>query len=746
MAKEQKQRSSLAKWTRRSFLASAGLVGGGLVLGLTLSPNRLKIFSPEAVSGDEVLLNTWVKVTPDNKITVLIPHSEMGQGSGTGLAQMLAEELEADWAQVLIEQAPATDEYANSDLGRGYTIGEGAMIPAMMYPMIDFAFLKIAAEKIGQLTGGSTAIRATGQYGMRRAGAAAKEMLLKAAAEKWQVSLSSLTVEKGVVRQAGTRRSATFGELATKAATFEPSLKPALKDPQKYTIVGQPKPRLDIPEKVNGSAGFGIDVVVPNMRYAAIMMAPIRDAKATTIDDKAALARSGVEKVINIGDTVSVIADSYWTATVALQDLDITWEGGLKTLSSAGIRTTQETDLANKDLDLMTDDGDVTTLLKTAASKGNLVISDYDVPYLAHATMEPMNCTAWVRSGICDIWVGHQNALFARRSAAEVLGIAPEKVTIHNQYLGGGFGRRSRMDFVTSAVRIAKEAKVPVKIIWSREEDIANDSYRPAVISKMRGVVDGKKISALAHHFIDPLTGMPDSEGAALIPYDIANKQIGRVKCPPPIRIGSWRAVDHTQMGFFVESFIDELAFAAKADPLDFRLAHTSDPRRRAVLEKLKTASKWNSPLGERRARGIAIVFSFGTIVGQVVEASVSKDGGIKLHHVTSVVDCGQVINPNAAEAQIQGSVIYGLTSALFGEITLEGGAIQQKNFPDYNMLKLANAPDQTVIFMQNDHAPGGLGEPGVPPVTPALTNALFAAIGKRFRSLPLSKAGLYVQ
>ncbi|MEO0669714.1 MAG: molybdopterin cofactor-binding domain-containing protein [Pseudomonadota bacterium] len=735
-----RKRSTLGKWTRRSFLATAGVVGGGLALGLTFSPNRLKMAADDAATGDEVLLNTWVKVTPDNRITVFFPHSEMGQGAGTGLAQMLAEEMEADWDTVSIVQAPVTDDYINSDLGRGYIVGEGANIPAFMYPMIDFAFLQIAGNLVGQMTGGSTAIRLTGHHGMRRAGAAAREMLMQAAAAEWDVPVGTLTARDSVITHEATGRSASYGALAAQAAAFSPNLKPALKDSADYRIVGKAKPRLDLPEKVNGTAQFGIDVTVPGMVYAAVALPPIRDARVDSVDDAAALARAGVRRVINLEDAVAVTADSYWTATQALEALEVTWTGGRSDLSSASVRAQHVTDLETGTLEEMQAEGDVAG----AIASGTALQAEYEVPYLAHATMEPMNCTVALTAERADIWVGHQNQLFARNAAAEVLGMDPAQVTMHPVYLGGGFGRRGDLDFVTLGVRIAQAADAPVKTIWSRETDMANDTYRPAILSRMEGAVTGGRITAFANRYIDAKSGMPDSERPFAFQYDVPNRDVARVICPSLIPVGTWRAVDFTQMGFFHESFMDEMAEAAGADPLQFRIDHSDNVRRRVVLERLRVESGWDDPLPDGHGIGVAMVDSFETVVAQAVHASVTANGGVQVHRVVSVVDCGRVINPSAAEAQVTGSVIYGLTSALFGEITLEGGAIQQTNFPDYEMLRLSNTPAQAVHFVERDAAPGGLGEPAVPPVTPALTNALYRITGERIRSLPITRSGLY--
>ena len=732
------KKSAIAKWSRRSFLATAGVVGGGLALGLTLSPNRLKMAADAAAADDEVILNTWVKIAPDNSITVFYPHSEMGQGAGTGLAQMLAEEMEADWDTVSIVQAPVTDEYVNSDLGRGYIVGEGASIPAFMYPMLDFAFLQIAGNLVGQMTGGSTAIRLTGQHGMRRAGAAAKDMLMQAAAQAWDVPVSSLIVQNSVVSHPASGRTATYGDLAETAAKFTPNLKPAMKDSSDYTIVGTSKPRLDLPEKVNGAAQFGIDVHVPGMVYAAVALPPVQGATVESVDDSTVPDRQRIGQVLNLGDAVVVTASSYWTASRALDALTVTWTGGQTALSSASIRAQHVSDLETGSLEEMDAEGDPAPALADTAH-----VAEYEVPYLAHATMEPMNCTVALGPDGADIWVGHQNQLFARNAVAETLGIDPATVTMHPVYLGGGFGRRAELDFVTLGVRIAQAIDSPVKVIWSREADMANDTYRPAILSRMAGAVENGRITAFRSRYIDARSGMPDSERPFAFQYDVPNRDIARAICPSPIPVGTWRAVDFTQMGYFHESFMDELANMAGADPLSFRLDHTSDPRRRAVLERLAAESGWGSNLPAGHGLGMAMVESFGTVAAQAVEASVDDTRRVRVHRVVSVVDCGRVINPNAAEAQVTGSVIYGLTSALFGEITLDRGQIQQMNFPDYDMLRLANAPIQSVHFIDSDAPPGGLGEPAVPPVTPALTNALYAVTGERIRALPITKSNL---
>lgn len=723
-------------WTRRSFLATAGLLGGGLALGLTLSPNRLAMSTAEAARGGAVPLNTWVKLTPDNRVTVLIPHSEMGQGVGTGLAQMLAEEMDADWDLVSIEDAPIAPAYINSDLGRGYIVGEGASIPGFVYPLLDFTFLQVAGLLVGQMTGGSTAIRLTGHHGMRRAGAAARAMLIQAAAKAWGVPATEVTAKASRLNHAASGRTGTFGEMATRAAAFTPDLKPDLKDPALYTIVGQPKKRLDLPAKVDGSAVFGMDVMVPGLVHAAIRLPERVGATVGGIDDRAARALTGVLAVIDLGEAVVVAADSYWTAERAAGLLAIDWRGGDPALTSQTIEASQFDTLDRGTREALDVGGNV------GAAKGARIEAAYGVPYLAHAAMEPMNCTISVTAKGCEAWVGHQNFMFARDALAKALGLHADQVTVHKHLLGGGFGRRSDMDFVLHAARAAKALGRPLKLIYSREADILSDQFRPAVASRLIAKLEGGRITAFEHLYTEAGAGMPDSERAFDFPYTVNDRKIERVQWKSPLPVGSWRAVDFTQIGFFHEAFVDELARAAGADPIAFRLAHLSDPRLIGVLKRLATEANWGRAKVLGEGRGVALVRSFETIVGMVIDVTVTADRAVKVTKVTSVVDCGRVINPDAGAAQITGSVVFGLTAALHGAITVKGGSVVERNFPDYEMMRLADAPAQTVVFLEPNGAPGGMGEPGVPPVAPALVNAIADATGSRVRSLPLAKAG----
>jgi isoquinoline 1-oxidoreductase beta subunit len=722
------------KWTRRTLLATGGLVGGGLALGvagIAFAPNRLRV-TPDSRDGTPQL-TTWVKIGADNTVSVVVPHCEMGTGVHTALAMMCAEELEADWNQVRIEEAPGTDDYANGYLVRVF-VPPVASVPKYMERGIDFWTFKLTEMMDLQVTGGSSAVRGTGHLGMRVAGAAAKAMLIEAAAKQWKVPVGECTAKLSRVTHSGSGKSATYGELAPQAALLSPPVHPPLKSRDQYTIVGRATPRMDIPSKVNGSATYGVDVTLPDMVYATIAAAPVFGAKLVSVDTAPAEALPGVKKVVKLDNAVAVVADGYWRALKAVRALQPKFEQtGKEGVTSdtiyasigAAIDDTkhhQEVFKSGKGSDAL-----------QGAKK--LVEAEYRVPFLAHATMEPMNATARIADGRCEVWTGVQDPLGARKLAAEVSGLKPEQVTIHNQQLGGGFGRRlpGVMDFVEQAVRIAKETSpAPVKLIWSREEDIQHDFYRPAVV--------GRYQAALADN------GAPQvwvsrfniKDDAALVPYAIEHQDIRSAPTQPHVRIGAWRSVAHTQHGFFTESFIDELAHTAGKDPLQYRRELLADkPRHAAVLDKAAEMSGWSTPAPAGRARGIALVESFGSIVAEVAEVEI-VEGRVKVHRVCAAVDCGDVINPDTATAQVEGGIIFGLSAAVFNEVTIAGGRVVQSNFTDLPMPKLADAPSVSVEFIRSGAPLGGLGEPGVPPIAPAVANAVFALTGKRVRSLPV--------
>lgn len=727
----------MGKWTRRTLLATGGLLGGGLVLGvggLLVAPNRLSVrpHAEDAVAR----LTTWIKIAADNAITIVVPHCEMGQGVHTALAMMLAEELEAEWDFIRVEEAPADGAYANGYLVPVF-VPYAANPPEIFRRGIEYTSFKLS-EMLGlQVTGGSSSVRGTGHLGMRTAGAAAKEMLIRAASVKWQVPVEECSAARSRVVHAASGRSATFGELAPAAAKLDPPAHPRLKERGAYSIVGKSRSRLDIPSKVTGAAVYGIDVALPDMLFATVSAAPVFGATLVDVDTAPAEAIAGVRRVIRLENAVAVVADSYWRALKAVRLLKPVFsnEAADSVDSEALFASVARAfdDGAGKSLFT---EGDAEAQLRDPA---NVVTAEYRVPFLAHATMEPMNATARVAAGRCDVWTGVQDPLAARKVAAAAADLEPGYVTIHNQQLGGGFGRRlpGNHDFVDQAVRIAKAmSPAPVKLIWSREEDIQHDFYRPAVLARFNGSVsESGDLLAWTSRFngLDAMGGE-----ATQCPYAVAHRDIRAYDVSHHVRVGAWRSVAHSEHGFFTESFIDELAHAAKQDPYEFRARLLVDkPRHRRVLERAARMANWSQPLESGRARGIAVVESFGTVVAEVAEVTVG-DGVIKVDRVFAAVDCGEVINPDTAAAQIEGGIVFALSAALFDRITIRGGAVVEKNFHDYPLPRLADAPRIVVEFMESDAPIGGLGEPGVPPLAPAVANAVYAASGTRLRTLPL--------
>ncbi len=725
--------ASIGKITRRTLLATGALAGGGLIIGLTMSPNRLKIASDSVLDEGEVNLNTWVKIAPDSKVTLITPHSEMGQGANTALAMMLAEEMDADWDLVDFEYAPALPEYANTGMGTGYLLGD-TEIPAWVRPLVDYTFFQIAKSMDLQITGGSSSIQHTGEVGIRRAGAAARDMIVRAAAARWGVDPAEITVSDSIVSSGS--NSARFGELATDAAKFDPPQSPTLKDRSQFKLIGTSQPRRDIPPKVDGTAVFGIDVELPGMVYAAIKQSPVFGGTVKSFDDASVSSRPGVIKVVDLGNAVAVVADKYWRAKTALDALAVDFDDGANAgVTSDSIFASYADELTVNDGRSHFETGDADGVIADAA---DVIESDYQVPFLAHSCMEPMNCTAWVKEETVEIWTGAQNPLAARTFAADAVGVDPDTVTVHNQFLGGGFGRRSREDFVKQAAKISKDVGKPVKLVWSREEDTQHDYYRPAVTNTFKAVLgdDGLPV-AWSNHYIN--VGQDEPSNAPNIQYGIENQSIRSVGMEQPIPLGPWRSVGHTQHSFFNESFVDELAHAAGKDPYDYRRALFADaPRHRKVLDTAAEKAGWGTPLPDGRARGIAIEESFGSIVAEVAEVSLSDDGEVTVHKVTVAADVGTAVNPDSVEAQMQSGVIYGLTAALFGNITIDNGRVEQTNFNDYEMIHLAEAPEIDVHLINSGFKTGGAGEPGTPAIAPAVANALFVLSGQRIRSLPI--------
>ena len=729
----------LGKWTRRGLITAGVVTGGALIIGIAIRPGHRAPRIRDLVANDEeALLNIWVKIAADNRTTAILPHAEMGQGVHTALAQMLADELDADWRLVDVLEAPAHEEYANYALPRGFLFGD-ADIPRALVGTVDGAFLKITQAMDLQITGGSFSIRATGLHGMRVAGAAAREMLAKAAAASWDVSERDLVLKESRISHPPSGRSASYAEFAAAAAHFAPSSKPRLKDPKAFTLIGTSVPRVDIPAKVNGSAAFGIDAQLPGLKIATVRGSPVFGGRVASINDKDALALPGIERIVDLGNAVAVVADGYWHASRGLAALKVEWStGGRETVDQAAVFAQFDSALALAEVegggDVEVDQGDVDAGLLAAARR---IEAEYRVPFLAHAAMEPLNCTAWLHDGVCEIWTGTQNPLGVRGAVAEAVGLEPSAVKVHNAYLGGAFGRRSVHDYTVQAARIAQAVRAPTKLIWSREEDIAQDRYRPAVTSRFRGALDAARNPIV---WTNLYVNKHEPAEAPRIPYAIANQHIASVPSPTHVPFGVWRSVDHSQHGFFTESFMDELAVAAGKDPYRFRrdlLSHA--PRHRKVLDAAAEEAGWGKTLDEGRGRGIALQESFGSIVAEVVEVRIDA-GNLRVERVVCAVDVGYAVNPDGLIAQMESGIVYGLTAALYGEISLERGRVRQSNFHDYRMLRIDETPVIETVIVDSGGPLGGAGEPGTPPVAPALANAIYDAVGVRIRELPVAK------
>jgi len=705
--------------TRRDFLQTASVAGAGLVIGFHLPAGpRLRAAPP--APADPFAPNAWLRIGPDDSVLVMVDRSEMGQGVATSLPMLLAEELEADWSKIRIEFAPADKAYTNPMFGM-------------------------------QGTGGSTSVRAA-YTPLRKAGAAAREMLVTAAAETWGVDKAACRAEQGAVIHAETKRRLTYGKLVTKAATVPLPHDVPLKDPKDWKILGTRVPRLDTPPKVDGSAQFGIDVKATGMLVAVIARSPVFGGRVGRLDAAQAKAVPGVRQVVQVSSGVAVVADGYWPAKQGRDALDITWDDGPNaSVSSASIaqlfarRAEQPGAVARHD-------GDPDGTLGSAPAK---VDATYDLPFLAHATMEPMNCTAHVRPDGVDIWAPTQFQTGAQGLGAKIGGVTPDKVNVHTTYLGGGFGRRFELDFIQEALETSKAVGAPVKVIWSREDDIRNAQYRPACRHVLRAGLDGAgRPVAWTHRIVAPsilARVFPDTvkngldeeavEGGVGMPYTIPNVHVDYLLTDTGIPVGFWRSVNNSYNAFVVESFIDELAHAAKQDPYKYRRDLLGrSPRHLGVLNLAASKAGWGTPLPAGRSRGIAVYKSFESYVAEVAEVSVASDGAVKVHRVVCAVDCGPVVNPDTVEAQMQGGIVYGLTAALYGEITIEGGRVQQSNFNDYPMLRLADMPQVEVHIVPSTDSQGGVGEPGTPPIAPAVCNAIFAATGKRIRKLPIGR------
>jgi isoquinoline 1-oxidoreductase subunit beta len=723
---------------RRAFLiGGAALIGGGL-FAVSWSERAATRRAAKQITKDKAgVFQTWIRIAEDDTVTIFSPHVDFGQGAVTGLAQMAADELDADWSKIVVESAPVIEAFANAPLAKGFG---GELLPFSVPPFLNgivgSAFAMVARNIPLQVTGGSSSIRATGLMGMRVAGAAARNALITTAAKRFSVPESELTTANSRVIHAKSGRALRYGELAAEAADATISGEPKFKDPKDYRLIGKPIPRLDIPGKVNGSAQFGMDVQLPDLRVATIMAAPVRGGKLDSVDPAAALAIKGVEKVIQLDNSVAVLANGYWQALTGLRALSPKFsDGGHGALSSASIAAAQAAKIQTDKPDNKSGHGDVPAAL--AASGVRLVEAHYAVPFIHHAMMEPFALTAHFKDGKLDLWGGVQDPLHSRKVAAEAANISTDQVTFHPMMMGGAFGRRlpGFCEIIGQVVQIAKQTPYPVKLIWSREEEVKHGCYRPQATANLKAALD--KNGRIAGWTTD-YAQSEDATREIRFVYDVPAYALRHYKFATNQHDGPWRSVNSNQNGFYSESFMDELALAAAEDPYQFRRKHLHPGSRHlAVLDDVAKRSGWSTPLTTGRGRGMALVESFNTIVAHVIEASVGDDGRPRAHKVWSTVDCGRVVNPDGAAAQIMGGIIMALSSCVDEAITLEKGAVVQSNFHDYRLLKMAEAPDVDVHFLESNASMGGLGEPGVPPTAPALANAIFAATGTRIRQLP---------
>ncbi len=722
---------------RRIFLAGSALLVGGGVFGVWWTDSSVKAKAKALTVGEgEHGFLTWMKIAEDDTVTLFSPHIDFGQGSHTALGQMLADELDAAWDKVKVEQAPADLAFANTPLGQGF-LAEMSGYPGVINALPQAIVAMIARSLPIQITGGSSAIRFTGEVGMRKTGAAVRMALIAEAADRLGVPASELTTADSVVTHAKSGKSLRYGELAAGAAARSLSGDPVLKTRDQWKLIGKPVPRRDIPTKVDGSAVYGIDFTLPEMRVATIAAAPVRGGKLESVDEAPALAVKGVEKVVKLADAVIVVAKGYWPATKGLAALAPKFsDGGHGAMSTPAIFAAQDKLRQGGKPDNEGGEGDVDAAFKAAGAK--VVEAEYRVPFLHHAMMEPFALTGHFKDGTLTIWGGLQDPLSTRTRAAKAAGLEVDQVVFNPMIMGGGFGRRfpDVVEIIDQIALLAKQVPYPVKLVWSREEEVRHGTYRPQSSAGLSASVKDGKITGWRTDYVQS----GNAEGEVPFIYAIPATSRRHFAYQSNQIDGPWRSVNSTQLGFYTESFMDELAEAAGEDPYQFRRKHLpAGSRHLAVLDTVAKRSGWGTPLPEGTGRGIAIVESFGTIVAEVIEASVKDDGSPKVLKAWAVVDCGTTVNPLNAEAQIAGGLIMGLSSAIGEAITLDKGAVVQSNFGDYPILKLADAPPAVdVHFIESGAKTGGIGEPGLPPATPALANALAAATGKRIRNLPL--------
>jgi isoquinoline 1-oxidoreductase subunit beta len=711
--------ASHSNLSRRGFLVTSAALGGGLVLSLSLPIGR-----SEAADSDSFAPNAFIRIGKDGQVVLTMPYVEMGQGTYTSVPMLIAEELDVSLKQVRLEHAPPNEKlYANPLLGV-------------------------------QATGNSNAMRG-GWKQLREAGATARTMLVAAAAKRWAVDPKSCRAEDGeVIHAAGQRLK--YGELASEAAKMPVPVNVALKSPEEFKLIGTPAKRLDASGKVNGTAVYGIDARPPGVKFATLAQSPVFGGRVRSVDDTAARAVNGVRQIVRLDDAVAVVADHMGAAKKGLAALKIEWDEGphAKLTTDDIARELEQATLAPGAVAQNVGDAD-----KAIASAATKVEATYQVPFLAHATMEPMNCTVHLRKDECEIWIGNQALARVQAMAAKVAGLPPEKVIVHNHLIGGGFGRRLEADGAVRAVEIARQVDGPVKVVWTREEDIQHDMYRPYWFDRISAGLDdqGRPVawnnrfagSSVIARWLPPgfKNGLdPDStEGAIDLVYDLPNFHVEFVRVEPPgIPTAFWRSVGPSHNVFVTESFIDEMAAAAKQDPVAYRRSLLDkSPRAKAVLDLAAEKAGWGQALPKGSGRGVSLQFVFGSYMANVAEVEVSKEGAVRIRRVVSAMDCGTVVNPDTVQAQIQSGIIFGATAALHGEITLKNGRVEQSNFDSYQMIRMNEAPAIEVHLVKSSEPPGGMGETGTSAIVPAIANAIFAATGKRLRKMPVDSGVL---
>jgi isoquinoline 1-oxidoreductase beta subunit len=706
--------------SRRSFLVTGAAAGGGLVLGLSFS-----LAGSEAAAGEAFAPNAFIRIGSDGQVVLTMPYVEMGQGTYTSIPMLIAEELDVSLKQVRLEHAPPNEKlYANPMLGV-------------------------------QATGNSNAMRGAWKP-LREAGAAARIMLVEAAAKRWGVDAKTCRAEDGAVIHGPTGRKLSYGELAAEAAKMPAPANVVLKKPEEFKLIGTPAKRFDTPAKLDGTAQYGIDARPPGVKIAALAQSPVVGGRVKSIDEASAKAIKGVRQIVRLDDAVAVVADHMGAAKKGLEALKIEWDDG-QNAAVASLDIARELEQATLGVGAVAQNiGDADKALAGAATKVEAI---YQLPFLAHATMEPMNCTAHFRKDECELWLGTQAIARVQAFAAKAAGLPVDKVIVHNHLIGGGFGRRLEADGAVRAVEVARQVDGPVKVVWTREEDIQHDLYRPYWFDRMSAGLDeqGRPVawrhrfagSSVIARWLPP--GFKDgldsdsTEGAIELLYDLPNFHVEYTRAEPKgIATGFWRSVGPSHNVFVVESFIDEMAAAAKQDPVAYRRALLGkSPRAKAVLDLAAEKAGWGQPLPKGSGRGVSLQFVFGSYLAQVAEVEVAKNGTVRVRRVTCAMDCGTVVNPDTVTAQLMSGITFGATAALYGEITLKKGRVEQANFDTYQMIRMDEAPVIEVHVVKSAEPPGGMGETGTSGAVPAIANAIFAATGKRLRKMPVDANAL---